>query len=225
MGFLGHFTVMKSELVEALTENTVDSSKKIFLDLTFGGGGHTCELASKVPDALVFSFDQDMDAIENGRKVLEEKKLTDQVRLIESNFVHLKKEVSKILSEYPDYQIAGIMADIGVSSHQFDDPERGFSFRFDGPLDMRMDKDNDDLISAKEVINSYAEEDLADIFFKYGEEKLSRRIAKNIIDARSENEITRTKELEEIVFLSYPKNGVMDVLILQQRFFKRYEFM
>lgn len=205
MGFLGHFTVMKTELVDALVENSVKGSKKIFLDLTFGGGGHTCELARKVPEAKVFSFDQDNDAIENGRVVLKEQGLDQRVTLIESNFIHLKDEVSKILENNPEYSIAGIMADIGVSSHQFDDPERGFSFRFDGPLDMRMDKDSEDLVSAKEIVNTYSEEDLADIFFKYGEEKLSRRIAKNIIEARSSKEITRTKELEEIVFLSYPK--------------------
>ena len=111
---------------------------------------------------------------------------------------------SWIEANKPELKFHGILMDLGVSSHHFDKFDRGFSFREDAPLDMRMDFQNERLYTAAEVLNTFDEEDIADIIFKYGEERLSRRIAKNIVEARSDKKIETTKELENICFHAYP---------------------
>lgn len=205
MEFKGHETVMKSELIESLLNNESDEIDPVYFDLTLGGGGHSLELLKRSPTSRLVSVDQDQDALDNASDFFKENGVSDRVLLVKSNFANFS-HIIKMSEEFiGKRKIAGFMADIGVSSHQFDEEKRGFSFRFDGPLDMRMNYSGDESETAADVVNNYSKEELVDIFKKYGEEKLSSKIAQNICDARIESQIKTTKELENIIFHSYPK--------------------
>lgn len=195
-----HYSVMHKECLDALTDN--NASSNIYADMTFGAGGHTFLLATSSKDAVVYSVDQDPDAIKNGKKNINEKGLCDKIKLIKCNYNDFP---DWILNNEPHTKFQGIMADLGVSSHQFDTFERGFSFREDAYLDMRMDYENKNASTAADILNNYDEEDIANLIFKYGEERLSRRIAAEIVERRKEKPIERTKELEDICFHAYPK--------------------
>lgn len=193
MSYGEHYSVLLEEVIAYLPSF---EKEDIFVDGTFGGGGHCLSIAKKFPNIKVIGVDQDSDAIKNGLEKIQNNGLNDQVNLIKSNFVDAPDKINK--------PIKALLVDLGVSSHQFDTPERGFSFRFDADLDMRMDQKNNPL-TAKEVVNNFSEEELADLIFELGEEKASRMIAANIVKQRAEKEIVTTKELEDIVFHSYPK--------------------
>lgn len=155
----------------------------IYVDVTFGGGGHSREILSRLTDgAHLYSFDQDADAERNIPDA------GDSFTFVRSNFRYLKNWMRYYGVEHID----GLLADLGVSSHHFDDAERGFSFRFDAPLDMRMNKRAGR--TAAEIVNTYDEERLADIFYVYGEMKNSRRIASALVKARQTAEIKTTKD-------------------------------
>lgn len=155
----------------------------IYVDVTFGGGGHSREILSRLTDgAHLYSFDQDADAERNIPDA------DDSFTFVRSNFRYLKNWMRYYGVEHID----GLLADLGVSSHHFDDAERGFSFRFDAPLDMRMNKRAGR--TAAEIVNTYDEERLADIFYVYGEMKNSRRIASALVKARQTAEIKTTKD-------------------------------
>lgn len=155
----------------------------IYVDVTFGGGGHSREILSRLTDgAHLYSFDQDADAERNIPDA------GDNFTFVRSNFRYLKNWMRYYGVEHID----GLLADLGVSSHHFDDAERGFSFRFDVPLDMRMNKRAG--CTAAEIVNTYDEERLADIFYVYGEMKNSRRIASALVKARQTAEIKTTKD-------------------------------
>lgn len=155
----------------------------IYVDVTFGGGGHSREILSRLTDgAHLYSFDQDADAERNIPDA------GDNFTFVRSNFRYLKNWMRYYGVEHID----GLLADLGVSSHHFDDAERGFSFRFDAPLDMRMNKRAGR--TAAEIVNTYDEERLADIFYIYGEMKNSRRIASALVKARQTAEIKTTKD-------------------------------
>ena len=159
----------------------------IYVDVTFGGGGHSKEILSRLGDnGHLYSFDQDADA---ERNIVDDKRFT----FVRSNFRYLKNWMRYHEVE----QVDGILADLGVSSHYFDDETRGFSFRFDAPLDMRMNKR--DGMTAADVLNDYEEERLADIFYLYGELKGSRRLAAAIVKARTAHAIRTTQDLANIV--------------------------
>ena len=159
----------------------------IYVDVTFGGGGHSKEILSRLGDnGHLYSFDQDADA---ERNIVDDKRFT----FVSSNFRYLKNWMRYHEVE----QVDGILADLGVSSHHFDDETRGFSFRFDAPLDMRMNKR--DGMTAADVLNDYEEERLADIFYLYGELKGSRRLAAAIVKARTAHAIRTTQDLANIV--------------------------
>ena len=159
----------------------------IYVDVTFGGGGHSKEILSRLGDnGHLYSFDQDADA---ERNIVDDKRFT----FVRSNFRYLKNWMRSHAVE----QVGGILADLGVSSHHFDDETRGFSFRFDAPLDMRMNKR--DGMTAADVLNDYEEERLADIFYLYGELKGSRRLAAAIVKARTAHAIRTTQDLANIV--------------------------
>lgn len=158
-----------------------------YVDVTFGGGGHSKEILSRLgPDGRLFGFDQDEDAICN---TIPDSRFT----FVRSNFRFLKN----FLRYYGVTQVDGILADLGVSWHHFDDGERGFSFRFDAPLDMRMNKKA--ILKAADVVNDYAEEQLADVFYMYGEFKESRRIAATVVRARQKNPIRTIQQLLDVV--------------------------
>lgn len=178
--------------IPVLLNETVDGLKikpgGIYVDVTFGGGGHSREILRRLSDdAHLYSFDQDADAEQNipdGDK---------RFTFVRSNFRYLKNWMRYYDVEHVD----GILADLGVSSHHFDDEERGFSFRFDAPLDMRMNERAG--ANAADVVNKYDEERLANVFYLYGEMKNSRRLASTIVKARSTKAICTINDLLEVV--------------------------
>ncbi len=204
--YTNHYSVLKKECIEHLTRGKNFDQPILFADLTFGAGGHSFLLLNHHPNIQVYSCDQDPDALANGYKKIQEQKMDGRIRLFDTNFVHFPKIIEKEFAGKKEI-FDGILLDLGVSSHHFDSPERGFSFRFDGPLDMRMDRDNDEIDTAEIIVNSYSEERLEKIFREYGEENYSKRIAKKICEVREKAPITTTKELENLVFHCYPKES------------------
>ena len=178
-----HIPVLLNESVDGLNLQP----NGIYVDVTFGGGGHSKEILRRAEEsARLFSFDQDEDAEKN---IVNDKRFT----FVRSNFRYLYN----FLRYHGIEQVDGILADLGVSSHHFDDSERGFSFRFDGKLDMRMNKRAGK--TAADIVNTYEEEKLADIFYLYGELKNSRKLASAITKARSRKSIETIGDFLEIV--------------------------
>ncbi|MEC7085254.1 MAG: 16S rRNA (cytosine(1402)-N(4))-methyltransferase RsmH, partial [Bacteroidota bacterium] len=177
----------KPVLLNACIEGLALKKSGTYVDVTFGGGGHTKAILDSIgSDGKVIAFDQDEDAIENSLD-------DDRLIFVHQNFSFLQR----FLRFHKIDKVDGILADLGVSSHQIDTPERGFSTRFDGPLDMRMNSSGG--VSAKGVVNTYTKEQLNDIFYQYGELTNSRKIALRIVDQRSQKPIETTLELKEIL--------------------------
>ncbi len=199
--YLSHYSVMLKECLEALELGSKASGSLMFADLTFGAGGHTFALSDRISGSTVYSTDQDPDALKNGEDNIRRRGKEGSVKLLPMNFV-----------EFPDWceknqmhgKLAGILMDLGVSSHQFDKMERGFSFRADAPLDMRMNYGDKNTPNAADLLNTLSEKEIADILFNYGEERLSRRIAAKICELRETKKIETTGELEDICFHAYP---------------------
>lgn len=165
----------------------------IYVDVTFGGGGHSKEILKRLgPEGKLYAFDQDEDALKN-------KIDDDRFVLIHENFRHIKR----FLKFYGVQKVHGILADLGVSSHQFDEADRGFSTRFDAVLDMRMSKGLK--ISAYEVINHYNESKLSDILFLYGELRNAKALAKQIVESREKQQIKTSFQLKEALQSFLPK--------------------
>jgi 16S rRNA (cytosine1402-N4)-methyltransferase len=203
--YSAHYSVLKKECIEHLTKS-LDDEKSYIADLTFGAGGHTFTFAELSPNINVISFDQDPDALANGNKRIQDSEFADRITLVDSNFENCATVINERFPEVVSTGgLSGILIDLGVSSHHFDKGERGFSFRFDASLDMRMNHHDDSIKTAADVINSYSAEDLQEIFQNYGEERYSKRIAERIVETRNDKEIKTTKELEDIVFHCYPK--------------------
>lgn len=180
--------------VPVLLKETVDGLDikpgGIYVDLTFGGGGHSREILRRLQGTgHLYSFDQDQDAQQGARSMESEGNFT----FIRSNFRFLRNW----MLYYEHEQVDGILADLGVSSHHLDEEGRGFSFRFDAPLDMRMNQRAN--LTAQRIIADYSEEALSDILYLYGELKNSRRIASAIVKARQQQPVTTTKELVEVL--------------------------
>ena len=182
-----HYSVMLNESIDGLDIK----SDGIYVDATLGYGGHSSEILKKLDTGHLYCFDQDKEAIDYSKKRLSE--IGDNFTIIKSNFVNLKDK----LKEQGVEKVDGILFDLGLSSPQIDDPKRGFTFMQDAPLDMRMDTSNE--LTAKDVVNNYSIEELTNIFFVYGEEKMARVIAKKIASERINNEIKTTKELVHII--------------------------
>ena len=188
---------MEFSHVSVLLKETVDGAftdpKGVYADLTTGGGGHSYELASRLDGGRLICFDQDKEALEAAGERLKGLPVT----LVRSNFCEMKS----VLAEMGIKELDGIIADLGVSSHQLDTAERGFSFHNDAPLDMRMSGEG---LSACDVVNEYDEGELAKILFNYGEEKFGNRIARGIVNARLTAPIETTGQLAEIIKSSVP---------------------
>ena len=188
-----HTTVLLEEAVNGLNIK----ADGIYVDCTLGGAGHSSSILSKLTaGGKLYAFDQDETAIEHARKKLMD--VGNPFEIIKSNFIHLQEE----LESRGVFKVDGILYDLGVSSPQLDTPERGFSYHHDAPLDMRMDKDAH--FSAYDVINDWAYEDLVRIFFRYGEEKFSKQIARRIEAAREKKPIESTGELVELIKEAIP---------------------
>lgn len=182
-----HYSVMLSESIEGL--NIKEDG--IYVDATLGYGGHSSEILKKLTKGHLYSFDQDQEAINDSKKRLLE--IGDNFTIIYSNFVNMKEK----LKEQGITKVDGILFDLGLSSPQIDNKDRGFTFMTDAPLDMRMDTSKE--LTAAKIVNTYSIEELANIFFIYGEEKMSKIIAKKIVSERLNREIKTTKELVKII--------------------------
>ena len=187
----------KSVLLEEAIQYLNLKEDAIIVDCTLGYGGHSSEILKRIPKGHLYAFDQDEEAIQSARKRLSE--ISSNFTIIKSNFVHLKEK----LQELGITKVDGILFDLGVSSPQLDEDERGFSFHKDARLDMRMDQSQEK--DAKEVVNTYSYEQLVQIMKTYGEEKFAPRIAKNIVESRQKKEIVTTLELVEIIKNSVPE--------------------
>ncbi len=187
----------KSVLLEEAIQYLNLKEDAIIVDCTLGYGGHSSEILKRIPKGHLYAFDQDEEAIASASKRLSE--ISSNFTIIKSNFVHLKEK----LQELGITKVDGILFDLGVSSPQLDEDERGFSFHKNARLDMRMDQTQKK--DAYQVINTYSYEQLVDIMKTYGEEKFAPRIAKNIVESRQEKEIVTTLELVEIIKNSVPE--------------------
>ena len=206
MSYTRHYSVLKKECINNLTDNAVTNEVSYFADLTFGGGGHSFELLYTNPLFQVRSTDQDPDALKNGETRITEEKMSSRIKLFNTNFVRFPEMAKQFCPEvFAAGGFQGILLDLGVSSHHFDEAGRGFSFRFEGPLDMRMNYQSDSFLTAEEIVNTYDENQLMKIFTEYGEEKFSKKIAVKICEERKIKRISTTTELENIIFHCYPK--------------------
>lgn len=184
-----HVPVLLHESIEGLNI----SPSGVYVDATFGGGGHSREILRRLSEeGHLYGFDQDEDALKNAPDA-------PQFTFVRSNFRYLKNW----MRYYGVGKIDGLLADLGVSSHHFDDAERGFSFRFDAPLDMRMNKGA--RITAAEVVNGYDESRLADVFYVYGELRNARRLAAEIVRQRQQKPISTTAELMDVAEKAFPQ--------------------
>ncbi len=199
--YLKHYSVMLKECLEALELGSKASGSLSFADLTFGAGGHTFALSDHIAGSTVYSVDQDPDALKNGEENIIHRGKVGSVKLLPMNFVEFPEWCEQ---NQMQQKFAGILMDLGVSSHQFDKMERGFSFRADAPLDMRMNHGDNSTPTAADLLNTLSEKEIADLLFTYGEERLSRRIAAKICELRMTKKIETTSELEDICFHAYP---------------------
>ena len=192
-----HTPIMLKECIDGLNIK----SDGIYFDGTLGGAGHSCEILKLLDKGLLVATDKDQDAIEIATERLS--KVGKNFKVVKSDF----KQFNNVLKNLGIEKVDGVLLDLGVSSYQLDNEERGFSYRFDSSLDMRMDASSE--FSARDVVNNYSEQELARIFFEYGEDPFSRQIARNIVKFREEKPIETTGQLVEIIKESLPKKVLM----------------
>ncbi|CAG7605658.1 Ribosomal RNA small subunit methyltransferase H [Paenibacillus solanacearum] len=194
-----HITVLKEEAVHGLHIKP----DGVYVDCTLGGAGHSLLVANQLnEDGLLIAFDQDDAALANAQERLAP--VADRVKLVRSNFRFLERELSRIPRAMKDGkpQVDGVLFDLGVSSPQLDEADRGFSYNQDAELDMRMDQTAP--LTARDIVNDWSEQEIAEILFKYSEEKFSRRIAAHIAAAREKKPIETTAELAELIKQAIP---------------------
>ena len=187
-----HYSVMRDECINALN---IDPDG-VYVDCTLGGGGHSIEIAKRLKGGTLIGIDRDADAIKAAGERLRDFK--DNVRLVKSNF----SDLVNVIKDCGFLKVNGILFDLGVSSYQLDNADRGFSYRFDAPLDMRMSRD--DALSAYDVVNTYSKERLTKILYDYGEERMAPKIASFICKAREQKPIETTFELNDIIKRAFP---------------------
>lgn len=194
---------MEFSHVSVLLHETVDGLNikpdGIYVDGTMGGAGHTREIAKRLTTGRVIAIDQDPDAIRNAKEL--EIESNGKITVVENNFKNIKIVLRRLGVE----KIDGMMMDLGVSSHQFDTTDRGFSYLYDAKLDMRMSQSG---LSAWDVVNTYEENRLADVIFQYGEERYARRIARKIVEKRTEKPIDSTLELVDVIRSAMPAQAL-----------------
>lgn len=193
-----HVSVLLWECIDGLN---IDP-EGIYVDGTMGGGGHSLEIAKKLTTGRLIAIDQDQNAHIAAKERLKDH--LDKITFVHNNFGN----IASILDELGIEKIDGMLMDIGVSSHQLDEAERGFSYQNDAPLDMRMNKSQE--FSAYDVVNSYSEEDLNNVIFRYGEERWAKRIAQFIVNERKNKPIETTGELVDVIKKAIPKAARKD---------------
>lgn len=203
-----HYSVMLRETIDGLRVKPGG----IYADGTLGGGGHSYEILSRAENVRLIGIDQDTEALAAAKKRLE--RFGENVTFVHDNF----RNISAVLDGAGVDKIDGAVLDLGVSSYQLDNADRGFSYMHDAPLDMRMDRSTE--LTAFDVVNGYSEDRLAEIFYAYGEEKWSRRIAKFIEDRRKDKPINTTFELTETIKAAIPKGARRDVAHPEKRVFQ-----
>ena len=187
-----HVSVLLDEAIEAL--NIKEDG--IYVDCTLGGAGHSSEILKRLsPKGLLIGIDQDTNALKAAKEKLKD---YENVKFVHSNF----SNIDNVLKELGINGVDGILMDLGVSSHQLDEAERGFSYMQDAPLDMRMNREDE--FSAYDIVNGYSEEEICKIIWDYGEDKFARRIAKFIVDRRAQEPITTTLQLVDIIKAAIP---------------------
>lgn len=191
-----HVPVLLKESIEGLHIH----SDGIYVDCTVGGGGHSKEILKKLNKGKVIAIDRDIEALDAAKVNLAP--WADRINFVHDNFNHL----DAILKEQGVEKVQGILMDLGISSHQVDEGIRGFSYKKDAPLDMRMDQ-NADIPTAADIVNSYSKKDLTRIFYEYGGERWAKRIAEFIVKARSKEKIESTFQLVSIIKASIPKKA------------------
>lgn len=207
-----HVSVLLNECIENLNIKP----DGVYVDCTMGGAGHSKEIVKKLSDkGLFIGFDQDKNAISTAKERLSE--YESRVKFVHSNFENIKEELEKI----GVYKIDGVLADLGVSSHQLDEADRGFSYMQDAPLDMRMDVRCE--FSAYDVVNTYTEDELTKIIKDYGEDNWAKRIAKFIVEERANKPIETTGELVDVIKKAIPKKARIDDLTQLKELFRQYE--
>lgn len=190
-----HISVLLNETIESLNINP----EGIYVDGTAGGAGHSSEIAKRLVGGRIIALDQDPDAV----KVATERLKGYNATVIQSNFC----DMDKVLESLNIDKVDGILLDLGVSSYQLDTAERGFSYHKESALDMRMSKSG---ISAEDIVNDFSKTELADIFWRFGEEKFSRKVASKIVSEREKARITTTTQLAEIIANAYPASARRD---------------
>lgn len=207
-----HYSVLNQEVIDNL--NIKESG--IYVDATIGYAGHSSKILGKCKKGYLYAFDEDIKAVNYSENILQ--KISDNFEIIKDNFVNMKED----LDQRGTTKVDGIVFDLGFSSPQIDDETRGFSFMKDGNLDMRMNEE--DSISAKDIVNGYSYEKLCDIFYNYGEEKMSSKIASKIVELRKNKEIDTTLELVEIIkqstganyfFKNHPERQIFQALRIE----------
>ena len=193
-----HVSVLLNETISSLNLN----ENSIIVDATLGYGGHSSNILERINKGYLFAFDQDSEAIRHSTDRLS--KIGTNFTIVQSNFVNLKKELEKLNI----FKVDGVLFDLGVSSPQLDEVERGFSYHNDAKLDMRMDRSQK--LSAYEVVNEYSKEDLARVFIKYGEDKFANNIARKIVEYRENKPIETTLELVEVIKTAVPLKFRLD---------------
>ena len=191
-----HYSVLLNEAISYLNIKP----NGIYVDCTLGGGGHSSEILKRLNGGHLYSFDQDDYAISRANERL--KAISPDFTIIKSNFKNIKSELNKLGITHID----GVLYDLGVSSFQLDIPERGFSYRFDAPLDMRMDQTRE--LTAEKVVNEYSFNDLMTIFYRYGEEEFSKQIARKIEEVRKTKRIKTTFELVDVIKSALPQKAL-----------------
>lgn len=188
-----HESVLRDECIKSLAIK----ADGIYVDGTLGRGGHSIEILKRIPNGHLYAIDCDQEAIQESKARIDS--IAKNYTLLHSKFSQIKT----LLASQGIQKIDGFLLDLGVSSPQFDDPKRGFSYRFNARLDMRMDQSQ--ALSAYEIVNTYDQQALATLLYQYGEEPFSKRIAQNIVLARSQQEITSTDELVAVIKASLPQ--------------------
>ena len=189
--------IHKSVLLNEAIENLNIKPDGIYVDCTLGGGGHSKEILKRLTTGHLYCFDQDDYAFKRAKEVLDP--ISSNYTFIKSNFKNIKEELNKLGVE----KIDGVLYDLGVSSFQLDIPERGFSYNFDAPLDMRMNQDSP--LTARTIVNNYSFNDIQNILFRYGEEPFAKQIARQIEKKRQEKPIETTFELVDVIKSALPQ--------------------
>lgn len=192
-----HVPVLLRPAIKGITDGLKKNTPSIVLDATFGNGGYT-RLLLEDPNIKVIALDRDAEAIERAFKLKKELKDPDQLLPMHGTFSQIPQLLKQYFPERTGPFLDGMVFDIGVSSNQLDDPKRGFSYKHDGPLDMRMHQD-DEVISAETIVNNFSEEEIANIITEFGQDRKAKKIARTIVLKRKEKAITRTVQLADIV--------------------------